>query len=81
MRFMDAMGAGGCEALVMGDPPCLRLVLDLERGPDPVRGWLEGPDGVRERFEGLLGLLAVLDAVRLADPGSADPGEARAGGG
>jgi hypothetical protein len=55
------------EFSVMGSPPCLRLVLDLERGRDPVRGWLESPDGVRERFEGLLELLVVLDAARGGD--------------
>jgi hypothetical protein len=50
--------------IVMGDPASLRLVLELEPDGDPVRGWLQAPDGVRERFEGLLGLLAVLDAAR-----------------
>jgi hypothetical protein len=63
----------------MGSPPCLRLVLDLERGRDPVRGWLESPDGVRERFEGLLGLLVVLEAARGADRVPADWADDRAG--
>ena len=49
----------------MGDLACLRLVLELEPGREPVRGWLQGPDGRRERFEGLLGLLVVLDAARV----------------
>jgi hypothetical protein len=48
----------------MGSPAPLRLVLDLEPTDDPVRGWLQGPDGVREPFVGLLGLLAVLDGAR-----------------
>jgi hypothetical protein len=67
MRFMDAAGGGAWEASMVDDPACLHLVLDLERGRDPVRGWLAGPDGVRERFEGLLGLLAALDAARSTD--------------
>ena len=68
-----------CEALVMGDRACLRLVLDLEPECDPVRGWLQSPDGTRERFEGLLGLLAVLDAARAVDRASADEADERAG--
>jgi hypothetical protein len=64
--------AGSCEAPGMGNPACLRLVLDLEAGRDPVRGWLQCPDGTRERFEGLLGLLAALDAARAVDRTSAD---------
>ena len=51
----------------MGDRARLRLVLDLEPGSDPVRGWLQAPDGTRERFEGLLGLLVALDAARAVD--------------
>ena len=61
---MRAAG-GAASLLVVGDPARLRLVLELEPGREPVRGWLEGPDGRRERFEGLLGLLVVLDAARL----------------
>ena len=67
MRFMDAGGRQNCQPRVMSDSPCLRLVLDLELGRDPVRGWLRAPDGTRERFEGLLGLLAVLDAARASE--------------
>lgn len=37
--------------LLVCDPACLRLVLELEPGGEPVRGWLEDPDGRRERFE------------------------------
>ena len=65
----------------MGNPPCLRLVLDLERGGDPVRGWLESPGGVRERFEGLLELLVVLDAARAADRVPEDWADEHAGDG
>lgn len=78
MRFMDAGGERSWEALVMDDPACLRLLLDLERGRDPVRGWLEGPDGVRERFEGLLGLLAVMDAARAVERASVDTADEEA---
>jgi hypothetical protein len=59
----------------MSDSPCLRLVLDLERGRDPVRGWLQTPDGAREWFEGLLGLLAVLDAARASEPARSEVGD------
>ena len=48
----------------MGSHAPLRLVLDLEPTDDPVCGTLQGPDGVREPFVGLLGLLAVLDEAR-----------------
>jgi len=48
----------------MADPVALRLVLELETEDDPVCGWLERPGGERERFEGMLGLLAALDAAR-----------------
>jgi hypothetical protein len=40
---------------------------------------LENPDGVRERFEGLLELLVVLDAARGADRIPADRTDDRAG--
>ena len=72
MRLMDAGAGGRCELLAMGASRCLRLVLELEQGRDPVRGWLRGPDGTRERFEGLLGLLAALDAARSSERGGTD---------
>lgn len=50
----------------MTDSVALRLVLDLETEDDPVCGWLERPDGKRERFEGLLGLLAAFDDARVS---------------
>lgn len=56
----------GCHARRMHDSVALRLVLDLETEDDPVCGWLEGPDGEREWFEGMLGLLAALDAARVS---------------
>jgi hypothetical protein len=65
MRVMDAKGrAHMARWHPMGSPDPLRLVLDLEPADDPVRGWLQGPDGVRKPFVGLLGLLAVLDEAR-----------------
>ncbi|HUA43833.1 MAG TPA: hypothetical protein VMA77_01320 [Solirubrobacteraceae bacterium] len=76
---MDAVGGRAWEPWVVGNPPWLRLVLDLERGHDPVRGWLESPDGARERFEGLLELLVVLDAARAADRARVDWADERAG--
>jgi hypothetical protein len=64
-----------CHARGMHDSVALRLVLDLETEDDPVCGWLERPGGEREWFEGMLGLLAALDAARVSfragDP--ADP--------
>ena len=75
MRFMDAGGGVSCQPFVMDDPSRLRLVLELERDREPVRGWLQVPDGSRERFEGLLGLLAVLDAARASDRASVDTGD------
>ena len=54
-----------CHARGMDNPAALRLVLDLETEDDPVCGWLERPGGERERFEGLLGLLAALEAARV----------------
>lgn len=44
-----------------------------------MRGWLESPDGARERFEGLLELLVVLDAARAADRARVDWADERAG--
>jgi hypothetical protein len=67
MSFMDADGTGSCEPRVVNEPPRLHLLLDIEQGRDPVQGWLQSPDGTRERFEGLLELLAVLDAARGVD--------------
>jgi hypothetical protein len=67
MSFMDADGSGSCEPQVVSEPARLHLVLEIEQGRDPVRGWLQNPDGARERFEGLLELLAVLDAARGVD--------------
>ena len=64
---MDADGMGSCEPQVVSESARLHLVLDIEQGRDPVQGWLQSPDGTRERFEGLLELLAVLDAARGAD--------------
>lgn len=55
-----------CHARGMHGSAALRLVLDLETGDDPVCGWLERPDGEREWFEGMLGLLAALDAARVS---------------
>ena len=46
--------------------------LNLSRAAIRVRGWLRGPDGTRERFEGLLGLLAALDAARSSERGGTD---------
>jgi hypothetical protein len=40
-----------------------------------VRGWLQTPDGAREWFEGLLGLLAVLDAARASEPARSEVGD------
>ena len=59
---------------------CVRLVPDIERGRYPVRGWLLCPEGTRERFEGLLGLLAVLDAARATERAGTD-GKNESGGG
>jgi hypothetical protein len=81
MRFMDAGGGGACEAVLVPDPVWLRLVLEVEVERDPVRGWLQGPDGTRERFEGLLGLLAALDAARATDCRGADTTDAGVGNG
>ena len=53
----------------VSEPARLHLVLDIEQGRDPVQGWLQSPDGTRKRFEGLLELLAVLDAARGVDRG------------
>jgi hypothetical protein len=62
---MDAKRRSGVSRWhAMGSPASLRLVLDLDPADDPVRGWLQGPDGVREPFVGLLGFLAVLDEAR-----------------
>jgi hypothetical protein len=80
MRLMDAGVMVSWEASPVGDPACLRVVLDLERGRDPVCGWVAGPNGVRERFEGLLGLLAALDAARAADWASVDAADEDRGG-
>lgn len=55
-----------CHARGMDNRAALRLVLDLETEDDPVSGWLERPGGERERFEGLLGLLAALEAARVS---------------
>ena len=55
-----------CHARGMHDSVALRLVLDLETEDDPVCGWLQRPDGEREWFEGMLGLLAALDAARVS---------------
>ena len=55
-----------CHARGMHGSAGLRLVLDLESEDDPVCGWLERPDGEREWFEGMLGLLAALDAARVS---------------
>ena len=79
MRLMDAGAITSWEASPVGDRACLRVVLDLERGRDPVCGWLEPQNGVRERFEGLLGLLAALDAARAADRASVDTADEGAG--
>lgn len=64
---MDADDGGSCEPRVVSEPASLHLVLDIEQGRDPVQGWLQSPDGTRERFEGLLELLAVLEAARGVD--------------
>ena len=79
MRLMDAGAGACCDALMMDDRACLRLVLELEVDRDPVRGWLESADGARERFEGLLGLLVALDAARAGDRASEDARDERVG--
>jgi hypothetical protein len=67
MKVIDAPNAPRCDARVMADPAPHALVLRVERsGGDPIRGWLEFPDGTRERFEGLLSLLAALDAATVS---------------
>jgi hypothetical protein len=51
----------------------VRLILELEGG-EPIAGWVDSPLGPRERFTGLLELVAMLDRVRSGDddPGSED---------
>ena len=40
-----------------------RVSLELEAGPDAIRGTLEHGDGTRERFWGWLELMAALERV------------------
>jgi len=44
-----------------------RLVLDLAVTGEPISGWLVPPDGERQRFEGYLELIAVLEQQRLTE--------------
>jgi hypothetical protein len=40
-----------------------RLILDLEPG-EPIAGWIEGDGAPRQRFDGLLELIALLEGAR-----------------
>lgn len=41
----------------------VRLIVELEAG-EPIAGWVDPPSGPRERFAGLLELVAMLDRLR-----------------
>ncbi len=60
MTLMDANRAIGCNANRVS---AVRLIVELSAG-DPVMGWVEPVGGRRERFEGLLEMLAAFDRLR-----------------
>ncbi len=63
MRLIDANARRGCDG---GPMAALRLLVELETG-EHVAGWLGPERGSRERFDGLLELVAALDRLRGAD--------------
>jgi hypothetical protein len=65
MSLIDANARGECEGLLV---PLVRLLVELE-AEDPVAGWVVPERGARERFDGLLEMVAVLE--RLRDAGTA----------
>ena len=61
----------------MDDAGLVRVSIDLEPGREPVCGWLTGPGRGVVRFEGLLNLVALLDAARRPVAGGEPPAPER----
>jgi hypothetical protein len=49
---------------VPDDESMVHLVVAIEREREPVCGWVELENGERDRFDGMLELLAAIDARR-----------------
>ncbi len=64
MTLIDASRVVACDARQVS---AVRLILELTPG-DPVTGWVEPVGGPRERFEGLLEMLAAFDRLRSTEP-------------
>jgi hypothetical protein len=46
----------------------LRLVIEIERSSEPIRGRVTGPDGTAREYLGWLALIDMLEDRRRADP-------------
>jgi hypothetical protein len=66
----------------VSEPRPVQIFMELEPDAEPISGWVQADDSVRQEFVGLLGLVAILDDLRKVrrrgdGPSGQDPGARR----